>query len=187
MLAHYRLAGTCGTGCKPDDTQAAIACNGCHDVIDGRTKTTDFTYDELRLMHAEGVMRTPKSGGKRDSSNHENLRYHAHRQTQMTRADKWKQRPEVIRYRAFCDEARLRKIHLPDSGAHVTFVMPMPQSWSHKKRAQYAGRPHQSKPDCDNMLKALMDALYEDDSHVWDCRITKIWGEKGQIIIGESL
>lgn len=51
-------AGTCGTGCKPDDTQAAIACNGCHDVIDGRTKTTDFTYDELRLMHAEGVMRT---------------------------------------------------------------------------------------------------------------------------------
>lgn len=54
----YRLAGTCGTGCKPDDTQAAIACNGCHDVIDGRTKTTDFTYDELRLMHAEGVMRT---------------------------------------------------------------------------------------------------------------------------------
>lgn len=54
VLAHYRPAGTCGTGCKPDDTQAAIACNGCHDVIDGRTKTTDFTYDELRLMHAEG-------------------------------------------------------------------------------------------------------------------------------------
>nr|VXZ85617.1 Uncharacterised protein [Klebsiella pneumoniae] len=53
----------------------------------------------------------------------------------MTRADKWKQRPEVIRYRAFCDEARLRKIHLPDSGAHVTFVMPMPQSWSQKKSA----------------------------------------------------
>ena len=58
VLAHYRLAGTCGTGYKPDDTQAAIACNGYHDVIDGRTKTTDFTYDELRLMHAEGVMRT---------------------------------------------------------------------------------------------------------------------------------
>jgi hypothetical protein len=32
-----------------------------------------------------------------------------------------------------------------------------------------------------------MDALYEDDSHVWDCRITKIWGEKGQIIIGFSM
>lgn len=58
VLAHYRLAGTCGTGCKPDDTQAAIACNCCHDLIDGRKKTTDYTYDELRLMHAEGVLRT---------------------------------------------------------------------------------------------------------------------------------
>lgn len=30
----------------------------------------------------------------------------------MTRADKWKKRPAVMRYRAFCDEARLRKINL---------------------------------------------------------------------------
>ena len=58
VLAHYRLAGTCGTGCKPDDTQGAIACSACHDLIDGRKKTTDCTRDELRLMHAEGVIRT---------------------------------------------------------------------------------------------------------------------------------
>ena len=58
VLAHYRLAGTCGTGCKPDDTQGAIACSACHDLIDGRKKTTDYTRDELRLMHAEGVLRT---------------------------------------------------------------------------------------------------------------------------------
>ncbi|OAT14605.1 endodeoxyribonuclease [Buttiauxella gaviniae ATCC 51604] len=49
------------------------------------------------------------------------------------------------------------------------------------------GKPHQSKPDCDNMLKALMDALFDDDSSIWDCRITKVWGEKGQIIIRESV
>lgn len=41
-----------------DDTQAAIACSCCHDLIDGRKKTTDYTHDELRLMHAEGVFRT---------------------------------------------------------------------------------------------------------------------------------
>lgn len=46
----------------------------------------------------------------------------------MTRADKWKTRPAVMRYRAFCDEARLRKINLPESGAHITFVMPMPRA-----------------------------------------------------------
>lgn len=57
VLAHYRLAGTCGTGCKPDDMQAAISCNDCHDAIDGRTKT-EYTRDELKLMHAEGMMRT---------------------------------------------------------------------------------------------------------------------------------
>ncbi|EJA5988482.1 DUF1364 domain-containing protein [Salmonella enterica] len=58
VLAHYRLAGTCGTATKPDDMQAAIACSVCHDLIDGRVKTSDYTKEELRLMHAEGVFRT---------------------------------------------------------------------------------------------------------------------------------
>ncbi|ENI4692464.1 DUF1364 domain-containing protein [Salmonella enterica] len=58
VLAHYRLAGTCGASCKPDDMQGAIACNGCHDVIDGRVKTKEYSHEELRLMHAEGVFRT---------------------------------------------------------------------------------------------------------------------------------
>lgn len=31
VLAHYRLAGTCGTAIKPHDMQAAIACSSCHD------------------------------------------------------------------------------------------------------------------------------------------------------------
>lgn len=56
--AHYRLAGTCGTAIKPHDMQAAIACSSCHDLIDGRVKTSDYTKEELRLMHAEGVFRT---------------------------------------------------------------------------------------------------------------------------------
>ncbi|HCP1860740.1 TPA: DUF1364 domain-containing protein [Escherichia coli] len=58
VLAHYRLTGTCGTATKPHDMQAAIACNSCHDLIDGRVKTSDYTKEELRLMHAEGVFRT---------------------------------------------------------------------------------------------------------------------------------
>ncbi len=59
VLAHYRMSDTCGTGCKPNDQQAAIACNCCHDAIDGRIKT-DYSREELRLMHAEGVFRTQK-------------------------------------------------------------------------------------------------------------------------------
>ncbi|MDU1091911.1 MAG: RusA family crossover junction endodeoxyribonuclease [Leclercia adecarboxylata] len=103
----------------------------------------------------------------------------------MTRADKWKKRPEVLRYRAFCDHVRLLGVELPEAGAHVTFVLPMPKSWSNKKHQQFNGQAHQDKPDFDNMLKALMDAIYADDAHIWDARVTKLWGEEGQIIIRE--
>ena len=56
VLAHYRLAGTCGTAIKPDDTQAAWACSACHDEVDHRTRFIDA--NDALLMHAEGVMRT---------------------------------------------------------------------------------------------------------------------------------
>lgn len=36
----------------------SVACSSCHDLIDGRVKTSDYTKEELRLMHAEGVFRT---------------------------------------------------------------------------------------------------------------------------------
>lgn len=103
----------------------------------------------------------------------------------QTQRDRWAQRPPVLRYRAFCDEVRLNRISLPESGYHVTFVLPMPDSWSKKKRAEMAGKPHQQKPDKDNLEKALLDAIFEDDCRIWDGRVTKIWGEVGQIIIGE--
>ncbi|WP_447781252.1 RusA family crossover junction endodeoxyribonuclease [Enterobacter asburiae] len=101
----------------------------------------------------------------------------------MTRADKWKQRPPVMRYRMFCDEARLHGIQVPENGTHITFVLPMPQSWSKKKREAMDGQPHQQKPDLDNLTKSLLDALFEDDSHIWDARTSKVWGETGMIII----
>lgn len=45
------------------------------------------------------------------------------------------------------------------------------------------GKPHTKKPDIDNLCKALLDALYKDDSKIWDLRVTKIWGYEGQIEI----
>ena len=101
----------------------------------------------------------------------------------MTQRDKWQKRPPVLRYRAFCDEVRLNHVSLPESGYHVTFILPMPASWSRKRRAEMCGKPHQQKPDKDNLEKALLDAVFDEDSHVWDGRVTKIWGEKGQIVI----
>ncbi|WP_227478959.1 DUF1364 domain-containing protein [Yersinia hibernica] len=56
VLAHYRLAGTCGTAIKPPDEQGAWGCGACHDECDRRTRLIDS--DTARLYHAEGVMRT---------------------------------------------------------------------------------------------------------------------------------
>ena len=57
VLAHYRMAGICGTGSKPPDSLGAWSCSACHDAVDGRVKST-WSRCELRLMHAEGVFRT---------------------------------------------------------------------------------------------------------------------------------
>lgn len=56
VLAHYRMAGTCGTGIKPNDLQGAWACSDCHAETDRRTRLLENEF--VRLCHAEGVMRT---------------------------------------------------------------------------------------------------------------------------------
>jgi hypothetical protein len=56
VLAHYRLAGTCGIGIKPHDLLGAWACSSCHDEIDRRSRR--IGPDEAALAHLEGVIRT---------------------------------------------------------------------------------------------------------------------------------
>lgn len=101
----------------------------------------------------------------------------------MTRSDKWNKRDCVLRYRTFCDQVRAAGIQVPESGATITFVLPMPKTWSKKKKAEMLGQPHQTTPDKDNLEKALLDACYKNDAHIWDSRVIKRWGYSGQIII----
>ncbi|MFK0090664.1 DUF1364 domain-containing protein [Pseudomonas sp. NPDC090755] len=56
VLAHYRMAGTCGVGIKPNDLPGAWACSACHDACDGSSQVVG--REEVRKLHAEGVMRT---------------------------------------------------------------------------------------------------------------------------------
>jgi len=58
----------------------------------------------------------------------------------------------------------------------------MPKSWSKKKKAEMINKPHKQKPDIDNLLKGLMDALLEEDSHVHTVFARKIWAEEGSIV-----
>jgi len=101
----------------------------------------------------------------------------------QTRSDTWKKRPCVMRYRAFADKVRAAGIKIPEAGAHICFVLPMPKSWSKQRKQIMDGQPHQQTPDVDNLQKALMDSVYKNDSHIWDIRVTKIWGQKGKIKI----
>jgi Holliday junction resolvase RusA-like endonuclease len=80
-----------------------------------------------------------------------------------------------MRYWQFCNECQRAKVWVPEAGATIVFYLPMPESWSRKKRALYDGQPHQQKPDLDNLVKAVLDAIYGDDSGVWDTHSQKRW------------
>jgi hypothetical protein len=101
----------------------------------------------------------------------------------MTRRDQWHKRPIVERYWAYKGQIRVSLSSLPESGLHVLFILPMPKSWSKKKRAMMDGQPHRQRPDIDNLHKGLLDAVFDDDCAVWDHRLTKLWGEEGAICL----
>lgn len=92
----------------------------------------------------------------------------------MTQRDKWKKRPCVLRYRAFKDQCRARRVKLPQP-CLVIFHMPMPSHWSDFARRSLDGKPHTQRPDLDNLLKALGDAVCKEDSHLWNIRAEKRW------------
>ena len=102
----------------------------------------------------------------------------------MSQSDRWKKRPCVLRYRAFRDEILLHRVTIPDR-VRIIFHMPMPASWSAKKRAEMDGKPHQVRPDIDNLAKACSDAVFSEDSHIYELHARKVWSVEGGIEIGE--
>lgn len=106
----------------------------------------------------------------------------------QTQSDRWKKRPSVLRYRAFRDEVAHKIKELPMDFFHVVFILPVPASWSQKRKLATIGRPHLGRPDKDNLEKGLIDAVYRfgDDGHVWNTASTKLWGGTGAIIIADD-
>lgn len=99
----------------------------------------------------------------------------------MTRADRWKKRPAVMKYWAFKDKLLLLCKEKPKGEVFLIFHVPMPKSWSQKKKDKMLGEKHQQRPDIDNYTKAFLDCLCEEDSHVWHTDCYKYWAVEGSI------
>lgn len=69
----------------------------------------------------------------------------------------------------------------------VIFFMPIPQSWSKKKKDKMLWVKHEQKPDTDNIWKAFVDTLfyeYEiDDKVVSKINCEKVWSNTWKITI----
>lgn len=101
----------------------------------------------------------------------------------MTQRDRLKQRPCVLRYRAWCDLVRAAAdlsapmvVQRPITLFVVAYVA-MPQSWSAVTRRALQGKPHTTKPDADNLLKSISDALFVNDELIWSATIQKRWAD----------
>lgn len=105
----------------------------------------------------------------------------------MTQRDKWYKREVTDRYWIYKRDlntlANILKFNPQEvlsNYYHVIFYLPMPQSWSKKLQSQMAYTLHRSKPDKDNLEKAFLDCLCENDSFVADSRVSKYWCLQGE-------
>lgn len=106
----------------------------------------------------------------------------------MTRRDKWQNPPRscVARYRAYKDALAATwpsGILFPKDVVIVQFHISMPKSWSEKKKESMNGQRHESKPDIDNLLKALFDAVLIEDKTISGVFAEKRWATEGFINI----
>lgn len=102
----------------------------------------------------------------------------APRQTRFSRFNP-KHAGPIARYQAFRDEVRARGVKIPEC-ARIIFELPVPSKAKHR-----IGLPHQQKPDLDNCVKAILDAVHQDDCRVWRVDATKRWAAEGAIWVGE--
>lgn len=115
----------------------------------------------------------------------------------MTQSDTWKtnpnhtdpnkrQRKVVGQYFNFKNTlvwlAKSMQFELKDY-LDAVYLIPMPNTWSKKKKEEMNGLPCKTKPDTDNITKAIKDALKKEDSDVWYEKAEKRWAYKGSIII----
>ena len=111
----------------------------------------------------------------------------------QTRADRFRRRPCVLAYRDYCDRIRAACQNPPPADMtsliQVTAFFLPPKSLPKKLRESVTigtiDRKKRSKPDGDNIGKAVIDAIWKQDSAVGDVLFRRRWGasERTEVLI----
>ena len=72
-------------------------------------------------------------------------------------------------------EAKRNRLIFPEQGASIKFFIPMPKTWRKFKREAMHFKLHQSRPDIDNLCKALFDSLFTEDKDIAHFEAAKFW------------
>jgi Holliday junction resolvase RusA-like endonuclease len=115
----------------------------------------------------------------------------------MSQSDRWKtnpnhtdpnkrQRQVVTEYFDFKNkikaQAEQMKFELPEI-LDIVFLIPMPFTWSEKKKVKHNKTKVMKRPDLDNMVKGFMDALSVEDGYVWKITAEKRYSFNGSILV----
>lgn len=107
----------------------------------------------------------------------------------MTQRDKWDNRKCVVKYRAWADLARVsvaeQLVEMPEAESILSLSwvahIQIPKSWSKKDKAAAVGQLHRSKPDRDNIDKAVLDSLFKADQAIASGHIEKRWSNEPRL------
>ena len=115
----------------------------------------------------------------------------------MTQSDKWKTDPNhpdpnkrkrefVHRYHQLQNIIREQADKMGfvlKKTFEAVFFVPIPESFSGKKKKELVGMPCEERPDIDNYVKFFLDTMAKEDKSVWYIKAEKRWAYYGSIII----
>lgn len=94
---------------------------------------------------------------------------------------------QYIKYKEDLQVIMRAKKYVPSDRLDMEFHVPMPKSWSLKKKKEMLLRPHAQRPDLDNYVKAVLDSFFYKqtggDAGVHEIRARKVWSNNGCIHI----
>lgn len=101
----------------------------------------------------------------------------------MGKSDIWKKRPIVVKYWEWADKIRKAATGDPSKYlnacdydfVYMVFHLPIPPSTPKARATLLTGQHHKVRPDLDNLIKGVLDSLFEKDSPVCSIHAEKFY------------